>query len=85
MNTTKDLLETNASAEEIVTGLQERVTLNSFKQLAKVSDSVEDFIRRVRQIKPVPHYVAQRFQKEYGDGGDLSIEQAAKKFFNQHH
>lgn len=85
MKTTKELIESNSPSKEIVTGLKERVTLDTFVQLAKVSDSVSDFIRRVRQIKPVPQYVAQKFQDEYGQGGKLSIEQAAKNFFTQHH
>lgn len=81
----KNLIESHQKIDEIIFELIEQVTLDLFKKIAKETASPEDFMRRVRNITNVPSSVSSQFFQEYGEGGALSIEKAAKNFWNQHH
>jgi hypothetical protein len=57
-------------------------TLDTFKEVAKESKTVDEFISKVRKIKGVPQSVANEFSSKYGNGSD--IKGAAAKFMEAH-
>jgi hypothetical protein len=61
----------------------DKITLDTFKNIAKESNDVDDFISKVRNIKNVPPSVANEFNEKYGKGGSLSIKQASQNFMDE--
>lgn len=60
------------------------ITMDTFKDIAKQSKDVSDFMSRVRKIKNVPSKVAKEFNEKYGQGGKLSPEKASLAFMKEH-
>lgn len=58
-------------------------TMDTFKDIAKNSKDVTDFMSKVREVKNVPSSVATEFQEKYG-GGQQTLEGASKKFMDEH-
>lgn len=56
----------------------------TFIDIAKEANSVDDFIRQVREIKNVPKEIAKWFSSEYGENGNISIKKASQNFLNKH-
>jgi hypothetical protein len=58
------------------------ITIDTFKDIAKLSKDPADFIKRTREVKNVPSEVAQEFFSKYGKG--KSQEDAARAFMKEH-
>jgi len=58
------------------------ITIDTFVDIAKKSKDVKDFMRKVVAIKGVPSSVANEFQNKYGNGGELTMEQASQNFMD---
>ena len=56
------------------------ITLDTFREIAKKSKDVEDFMSKVKEIKNVPPEVAKEFSDKYGKG--KSMKDASLAFMN---
>ena len=61
---------------------KDEITLDTFVDIANKSKDVKDFMRKVVAIKGVPSSVANEFQNKYGNGGELTMEQASQNFMD---
>ena len=59
------------------------ITLDTFKDIAKQSKGVDDFMSKVREIKNVPPEVAKEFGEKYGGEGSTP-RSASEKFLKEH-
>lgn len=58
------------------------ITLDTFKDIAKQSKNVEEFIDKVQKVKNVPPEVSEQFREKYGK--NKTIQEAALRFLKEH-
>jgi hypothetical protein len=74
-------LASKAAKGEKSSGNKE-ITLDTFKDIAKQSKNVEEFIDKVQKVKNVPPEVSEEFKEKYGK--NKTIHEAALRFLKEH-
>jgi hypothetical protein len=62
--------------------MAEKITLETFKEIARNSKDTKEFIKKTREIKKVPKEVIDEFHSKYYEKGN-TMEKAAQKFMDE--